>query len=179
MPNRRNGHVPPIRRPVSGVGDHVVSRGRLPGPPPGPAGPVGGGRTRRAPLIPRRGGGPSGGRTPPSSPAIRRAGLPWLAGAAAALAVALTGTDLLTPAPEEQGSSVSVSLDPQEAWRYAPLYDLLGCAPWGPPSPCPRQSCPWKAAWRRGRRSFPTRPSWRRGRIGSPTRGWRRRSRNL
>lgn len=48
MPNRRNGHVPPIRRPVSGVGDHVVSRGRLPGPPPGPAGPVGGGRPHRA-----------------------------------------------------------------------------------------------------------------------------------
>ena len=108
----------------------------------------------------------------PRHPAGRA--LPWLAGAAAALAVALTGTDLLTPAPEEQGSSVSVFLDPQEAWRYAPL-----CAPWGPPSPCPRQSCPWKAAWRPGRRSFPTRPSWRRGRIGTPTRGWRRRLRNL
>ena len=60
----------------------------------------------------------------PRHPAGRA--LPWLAGAAAALAVALTGTDLLTPAPEEQGPSVSVSLDPQEAWRYAPLYDLLG-----------------------------------------------------
>ena len=47
----------------------------------------------------------------PRHPAGRA--LPWLAGAAAALAVALTGTDLLTPAPEEQGSPVSVSSIPR------------------------------------------------------------------
>ena len=61
---------------------------------------------------------------------------------AAALAVALTGTDLLTPAPEEQGPSVSVSLDPQEAWRYAPLYDLLGVRTLGAALPLPPAELP-------------------------------------
>lgn len=76
----------------------------------------------------------------PRHPAGRA--LPWLAGAAAALAVALTGTDLLTPAPEEQGPSVSVSLDPQEAWRYAPLYDLLGVRTLGAALPLPPAELP-------------------------------------
>lgn len=89
----------------------------------------------------------------PRHPAGRA--LPWLAGAAAALAVALTGTDLLTPAPEEQGSSVSVSLDPQEAWRYAPLYDLLGVRTLGAALPLPPAELPLEGRLETGPTELP------------------------
>ena len=89
----------------------------------------------------------------PRHPAGRA--LPWLAGAAAALAVALTGTDLLTPAPEEQGPSVSVSLDPQEAWRYAPLYDLLGVRTLGAALPLPPAELPLEGRLETGPAELP------------------------
>ncbi len=75
MPNRRNGHVPPIRRPVSGVGDHVVSED-VSLTASRPCWTSGRGRTLPRPFDSQAGGGPSGGRTPPSSPPSGGLGLP-------------------------------------------------------------------------------------------------------